>query len=126
MVGKLIAFGRTREKAVSKMLRALEEYIITGVKTTIPFHHYVFSHPVFVSGEFHTGFIEEHFSDEQIREMLRSTGENGMSEHIALASALQYYLERTALVSSNQQLDAVASKRWKLVHRMGSTSYLPG
>ena len=126
MVGKLIAFGRTREKAVNKMLRSLEEYIITGVKTTIPFHHYVFSHPVFVNGEFHTGFIEEHFSDEQIREMLRSTDEDGVSEHIALASALKYYLERTALVSSNQQLDAVASKRWKLVHRMGSTSFLPG
>jgi acetyl-CoA carboxylase biotin carboxylase subunit len=126
MVGKLIAFGRTREKAIDKMLRALSEYIVTGVKTTIPFHHYVFQHPVFVGGNFHTGFIEEHFSDERIREMIESSAEQTGAERVALAAALQYYLHRTALVSSNEQLEAEASLRWKLVHRLGATSYLPG
>jgi len=125
MVGKLITFGRDRDKAIMKMLRALDEYVITGVKTTIPFHSYVFQHPVFTGGDFHTGFIEEHFSDEQIREMLSGPSEHDNLEHIALAAALKYYMERTELVSTNQQLDSEAAKRWKLVHRMGSTSYLP-
>jgi len=44
MVGKLISVARTREIARMKMVRALDEFIVTGVRTTIPFHRYVFSH----------------------------------------------------------------------------------
>ncbi|MBN2082944.1 acetyl-CoA carboxylase biotin carboxylase subunit [bacterium] len=125
MVGKLIAFARTREKAMAKMLRALDEYVITGVRTTIPFHSYVFKHPAFTSGNFHTGFIEEHFSDEKISELMSGSGEGESNEHIGLAAALQYYMERTALITTNEQQDEEASLRWKLIHRLGSTSYLP-
>ncbi|MCH7472455.1 acetyl-CoA carboxylase biotin carboxylase subunit [bacterium] len=125
MVGKLIAYGRTRRQAIDKMKRALHEFIITGVRTTIPFHRYVFEHPVFLEGNFNTGFINEHFSDEQVAAMLHSPSEHANAEHIALAAALQYYLERTTLISSNMAEDREASKRWQLVHRMGSTSYLP-
>jgi acetyl/propionyl-CoA carboxylase alpha subunit len=107
------------------MKRALREFIVTGIRTTIPFHSYVFEHPAFVSGDFHTGFIEEHFSDDAIAAMGRSSAENENVEHIALAAALDYYLEQTALIQSNQELDREAGKRWRLVSRMGSSSYLP-
>jgi acetyl-CoA carboxylase biotin carboxylase subunit len=126
MIGKLITFGASRQKAIAKMLRALEEYVITGVHTTIPFHHYVFQHPVFVKGDFHTGFIEEHFSDEQIKKMLSSLKGGRGEEHLALAAALKYYLERTALIATNEQQEEEAALRWKLVHRLNSTSFLPG
>jgi len=125
MVAKLIAFGETREKAIQKMLRALDEFVVTGVKTTIPFHRYVFQHPVFVRGDFHTGFVEEHFSDEKITELMHSPAEQKIAEHIALAAALQYFLQRTELIATNEEEDREASQRWRVVHRMGSTSFLP-
>ena len=89
MVAKLITFGRDRERAIAKMRRALDEFIVTGVRTTIPFHRFVFDHPVFVSGAFHTGFVEEHFSDAHVAALLRSMGEDDNLEHVALAAALQ-------------------------------------
>ena len=126
MVGKLITFGRTREKAMNKMLRALDEIVVTGVKTTIPFHNYVFNHPVFRKGDFHTGFVEEHFNDKIINEKLRGEALAVEARDVAVAAALQYYLDRTALIDSNQEQDEESSLRWKLVHRLNSTSFLPG
>ncbi len=60
MIGKLICWGRSRESARLRMLRALDEFVITGVKTTIPYHKKVLTNDVFISGNFNTGFIEEH------------------------------------------------------------------
>jgi acetyl-CoA carboxylase biotin carboxylase subunit len=126
MVAKLITFGRNREKAAEKMVRALDEYIVTGVKTTIPFHRYVFNHPVFLEGDFNTSFIENYFSDKQIKEMMRGTEEEQTVERIALAAALKYFVERTSLYASNKALEEEASLRWQLVNRLASTSYIPG
>jgi acetyl-CoA carboxylase biotin carboxylase subunit len=49
----------TRKDAIEKMKSALNEFVIEGIKTTIPFHKKVFSHPDFISGEFDTGFAEK-------------------------------------------------------------------
>jgi acetyl-CoA carboxylase biotin carboxylase subunit len=125
MVGKLITYGRSRQQAIEKMRRALDEFIITGVRTTIPFHRYVFDHPDFVSGNFDTGFIEKHFSDEQVTAQMRSPDEVENIEHIAMAAALHYYLQKENVLESNQAVDREAGRRWSVVHRLGSTSYLP-
>lgn len=61
MIGKLIITGRDREEAISRMLRALEEYIVTGIKTSIPLHKLILEHPVFVEGNYGTDFIERYF-----------------------------------------------------------------
>ncbi|HDR7620294.1 TPA: acetyl-CoA carboxylase biotin carboxylase subunit [Bacillus mycoides] len=60
MVAKLIVHGKTREEAIAKMKRALSEFVIEGVYTTIPFHLQLLEHPDFVKGEFNTKFLEEH------------------------------------------------------------------
>lgn len=60
MIGKLITYGKTREDAIHTMKRALDEFIIEGVKTTIPFHRIIMDHEVFVKGDFNTNFLEEH------------------------------------------------------------------
>ncbi|OCL26956.1 acetyl-CoA carboxylase biotin carboxylase subunit [Orenia metallireducens] len=60
MVAKLITFGKDREEARKRMLRALEEYNIDGIKTTIPFHREVLNNEHFIKGQFDTGFIAEH------------------------------------------------------------------
>ncbi len=58
MIGKLIVTGKDREDALNRMSRALSEYIITGVKTTIPFLQKILLDPDFRRGDYSTGFIE--------------------------------------------------------------------
>ncbi len=58
MIAKLIAVAQTREEAISTMHRALSEYVIEGVKTTIPFHLQLMSNEDFISGNFTTKFME--------------------------------------------------------------------
>ncbi|GAE91246.1 biotin carboxylase of acetyl-CoA carboxylase [Gracilibacillus boraciitolerans JCM 21714] len=60
MIAKLITYGKTRKEAVDRMKRALDEYIIEGIYTTIPFHQRMMIHPVFVEGDFNTGFLEKY------------------------------------------------------------------
>ncbi|KXH87483.1 acetyl-CoA carboxylase biotin carboxylase subunit [Sporosarcina sp. HYO08] len=60
MVAKLIVHAETREEAVKRMKRALEEFVIEGVETTIPFHLHLMDHEVFQSGDFDTKFLEKH------------------------------------------------------------------
>jgi len=63
MIAKLIVHGKDRNEAITIMKRALGEFIIEGVKTTIPFHLRVMEHKVFNKGDFSTKFIEKYFSD---------------------------------------------------------------
>lgn len=58
MIGKLIAVAQTRQEAIDTMSRALSEYVIEGVKTTIPFHLQLMKDPNFRSGNFNTKFLE--------------------------------------------------------------------
>ena len=68
LMGKLICWGRDREEARIRMLRALDEYAITGVKTTIPFHQKILRHPKFIEGDFNTSFIPQHMMNEESKE----------------------------------------------------------
>lgn len=58
MIGKLITVARTREEAIDTMYRALSEYVIEGVKTTIPFHLQLMKNENFIKGDFNTKFLE--------------------------------------------------------------------
>lgn len=66
MIAKLVCYGEDREDAIEKMIRALEEYEITGLKTTLPFCDFVMRHNAFRSGNFDTNFVETHFKPEQM------------------------------------------------------------
>ena len=65
MVAKLITMAQTREEAINTMERALSEFVIEGVKTTIPFHQQLMRHPDFRSGNYTTKFLEGFRMDEQ-------------------------------------------------------------
>jgi acetyl-CoA carboxylase biotin carboxylase subunit len=60
MVAKVITHGATRAEAIAKMKRALEEFEIEGVETTIPFHLRLLNHETFISGDFNTKFLEKY------------------------------------------------------------------
>ncbi|MDO6812757.1 acetyl-CoA carboxylase biotin carboxylase subunit [Tenacibaculum soleae] len=59
MISKLIVTAQTREEAINKMKRALDEYIIEGIKTTIPFHRQLMDHPDYIAGNYTTKFMED-------------------------------------------------------------------
>ena len=59
MIAKLITTAQTREEAVHKMKRALDEFVIEGIKTTIPFHRQLMDHPAYISGDYTTKFMED-------------------------------------------------------------------
>lgn len=59
MIAKLITTAQTREEAISKMKRALDEFVIEGIKTTIPFHRQLMEHPDYLSGNYTTKFMED-------------------------------------------------------------------
>ena len=59
MIAKLIVTGRNRQQAIERMKRALDEFIIEGIKTTIPFHRQLMDHPDYVAGNYTTKFMED-------------------------------------------------------------------
>lgn len=66
MIAKLVTHAENRDEARMKMVRAIDEYQITGVKTTLPFCKLVMEHEAFVSGKFDTGFVQQYFSPEML------------------------------------------------------------
>ncbi|HEY4602602.1 MAG TPA: acetyl-CoA carboxylase biotin carboxylase subunit [Cerasibacillus sp.] len=60
MIAKLITYGSTREEAIRRMKRALDEFVIDGIHTTIPFHHALMEHDIFISGDFNTNFLKDY------------------------------------------------------------------
>ena len=59
LIAKLIVHGRDRSEAIAKMKRALDEFVVEGIKTTIPFHKKVLNSSVFIKGDFNTSFVEK-------------------------------------------------------------------
>ena len=76
MIAKVVVHAKNREEAIAKMKMALDMFIIEGIKTTIPFHKKVLSHPDFIKGNFGTDFIDRMGDMEQTAEVVK----NGSSE----------------------------------------------
>jgi len=84
MIAKLVATGANRTEAIARLLRAIDEYAIVGVKTTLPFCKFVLNHERFVSGTFNTKFVEEYFKPELLNETLTEEEEE-MAARVALS-----------------------------------------
>lgn len=63
MIAKLVTWGENREQAIERMIEAIDNYQISGLKTTLDFGKYVMKHPAFRSGDFDTNFVKQYFSD---------------------------------------------------------------
>jgi acetyl/propionyl-CoA carboxylase alpha subunit len=88
LIGKLIAWGRTREDARRRLLRAVSELRISGVLTSTHFHVWALQHPAFIAGELHTGFIDQHFTPD-----LLTTDAHNLRAAL-VAAAIQAYEDR--------------------------------
>jgi len=97
MIAKLIVHGLDREDAIAKMREALNGFVIRGVASNIPFQAALLAHPKFVSGDFNTGFIAEHYAQGFRAEDVPHDDPNFL---VALAAAAyRRYLERAAGIS---------------------------
>ncbi|MEP2023489.1 MAG: acetyl-CoA carboxylase biotin carboxylase subunit [Reichenbachiella sp.] len=103
MIGKLIAKGATRKEAIDRMTRAIDEFQINGIETTLSFCKFAINHEAFVSGDFDTKFVENHFTPD----MLDSGSED--EEKIAAVMAVMALNETNPTTASTNK----SSKQWK-------------
>lgn len=92
MLAKLITYGETREEAIQIMIKAIEDYHVEGVQTTLPFGKFVFEHEAFRSGKFDTHFVKKYYSPEILKEQASREAE------IAAMVALKHYFEDQKIV----------------------------
>lgn len=106
MIAKLVVHGKDRKDAIEKMLRAINDYKIIGVETTLDFCTYVLKHEAFVSGKFDTGFIKNYFTPECL---VNNTDE--FDEAIALASSYIFDTKKTQ--SQPVESGTVKKSKWR-------------
>ncbi|MBL0012692.1 MAG: acetyl-CoA carboxylase biotin carboxylase subunit [Flavobacterium sp.] len=92
MLSKLITYGKTREESIQLMLKAINEYKIEGVQTTLPFGKFVFEHEAFRSGHFDTHFVKNYYDAAMLKKQQEEEAQ------IAALVALQQYLEDQKIV----------------------------
>ena len=107
MIAKLIVHGKDRTDAIQKMLRAIQDYQITGVETTLPFCSFVLKHDAFVSGKFDTGFIKNYFKPEYLDKSTANEEE---------AAAIFGAFISTNLNASTKETSTTSTKtsKWKM------------
>ncbi|QCR21848.1 acetyl-CoA carboxylase biotin carboxylase subunit [Pontibacter sp. SGAir0037] len=110
MIAKLVTFGKNRQEAIEKMIRAIDEYQITGIETTLPFGKYVLQHEAFVSGNFDTKFIQRYFTPD----VLNTTATDD-SEDIAavLAAILLQQHKQLPAPSAAALSDTSSASNWR-------------
>jgi acetyl/propionyl-CoA carboxylase alpha subunit len=110
MISKLITFGKDRQEAINRMIRAIEDYRIAGVETTLGFCRFVMEHEAFVSGNFDTHFVKKYFEPTVLQK------EDKEGELVAaLISAVLMSEKDETNSAGNSKTD---KSRWK-VNRLG-------
>jgi len=110
MIAKLITHGATREEAIQRMERAIDDYAISGIETTLPFCRYVMGHDAFRSGSYDTHFVRDHFKPTDLE------GKDPGEQAAAALVAASIYQERTQRPSPIGQ-HSHGPNAWKLKRR---------
>jgi acetyl-CoA carboxylase biotin carboxylase subunit len=105
MIAKLITYGKNREEAIERMVRAIDEYQITGIETTLPFGKFVMQHEAFTSGKFDTHFVKKYFHPENLQQ------ENESEAMIAALVAAQLIQQKPSTIT--HQASGVIATAWK-------------
>ena len=106
MIAKLIVHADDRQAAIDRMVRAIDEYKIIGLETTIGFCKYVMEHELFIDGSFDTNFVTNHFLPENL-----DTKPNKVAEHIAALLAVE--LLENKKTSANTPAGKLSASKWK-------------
>ena len=107
MIAKLITHGKNREEAIERMLRAISEYKIVGVETTLDFCSFVLKHEAFRTGNFDTNFVKNHFREELLY--------TEVEEEIEAAAILASWLtEESKNLRTDAKNEFVKISKWKI------------
>ena len=117
MIAKLCCWGRTRESAISNMARALREYKILGIKTTIPFHQRVLKNAAFLEGKYDTTFIDTRFDKEDLKRR-----QNTDPTVAVIAAAVRHYEREKEAASRATTLPVVGESLWKYYGKLQMTA----
>jgi acetyl-CoA carboxylase biotin carboxylase subunit len=109
MISKLIVWGKTRDEAIARMRRALYEYKITGVKTSIKMLERVMNNENFIAGNYDTHFIEKN------QEQLLSNGMKDNPEDMVIIAAFIDYLDKLGSNATVTKEFVPAQSRWKKI-----------
>ena len=96
MISKLITYGKDRDQAIQLMIHAIDNYVIEGVETTLPFGKFVCEHPAFRDGKFDTNFVNEFFDTDELKK-----NQKNEAELAALIALKLYQKELTLLRTPN-------------------------
>ncbi|HYN36457.1 MAG TPA: acetyl-CoA carboxylase biotin carboxylase subunit [Actinomycetota bacterium] len=110
LVAKLIAYGSDREETRRRMLRALGEYVIEGIKTTLPFHTLMLADERFVSGDYHTGTVEREMDLSVLKEAPVAKPKVGEPETVQRKFAIEVNGKKFD-VTAREKLDTVVRPR---------------
>lgn len=110
MISKLIVHAENREAAIGRMKRAIKEYHIKGVKNTLAFGSYVMNHEAFVSGNFDTGFVKDHFKPEDLNKECE--------EEIKVAALLARHIFHSSSEKSEENNIRTKKNNWKKNRRI--------
>jgi acetyl-CoA carboxylase biotin carboxylase subunit len=114
MISKLVAWAEDRPLAIARMRRALGEYLVTGIKTTLPFFTWLLAQPEFVEGRFHTTYLDEVLKARNGKPFVDVTP--GVEEIAVIAAALQAVLSPSTLsngLSAPSAGPSAVSGRWR-------------
>ena len=115
LISKLAAWGRTRDESIDRLRRALDEYEVGGIKTTLPFFREIVRDKEFQSGRLDTGFISR-FNERRALESFDADDKFNQEDIPLLAAAINYARTQKA-ASLNQHSLSDGSNRWKLTGR---------
>ncbi|MEA5405755.1 acetyl-CoA carboxylase biotin carboxylase subunit [Arcicella sp. DC2W] len=107
MIAKLITYGKNREEAIAKMIRAIDEFKISGIQTTLPFCKFVMQHQAFLSGNFDTRFISLYYSPELLDELPDA------EEEMLAAALANFLMTNKKTINNITNSTTVESSNWK-------------
>ncbi|MGH9888045.1 MAG: acetyl-CoA carboxylase biotin carboxylase subunit, partial [bacterium] len=110
MISKLICWGRNRREAIERMRRALGEFVVTGIKTSIPFHRRVLENEKFLSGRFDTSFIETEMAAKRLTGAPPSSEERELALMLAAIAVAGERPDARCAVTLGSDTHQVASK----------------
>ena len=105
MIAKLVTHGKDREEAMQRMIRAIDEYQITGIETTLPFGKFVMQHEAFRSGNFDTHFVGKYFTPDKLQLF---NEEEAMSAAYVMARIMEEAKSNTRIIVSEN-----TTSNWK-------------
>lgn len=108
MIAKLITYGNNRAEAIDKMVRAIDEYQITGVQTTLPFCRYVMKHEAFTSGNFDTHFVSRYFTPDVL-----NTTPDELETQLAAVLAAKLFQDRKPATRGQAIPEGVTKSKWR-------------